>query len=390
MTNKIKIFSIIGTRPEAIKMSSVIWELDRYKDRISNQICVTAQHRELLDDVLTLFDVCPDYDLNIMEKDQTPEQVVSLILTRLKPILLSVMPDWVLVQGDTTTAMAAALAVFYSKIKIGHIEAGLRTHDNEAPFPEEVHRRIISCLASYHFPPTDDAKANLLAEGISAEKILVTGNTGIDTLLLATKEETQLSAIFSLKNDQIVERIKKSLGRKKLILVTVHRRENHGKPMVDICYALRKIAEEKQQDIKIVFIIHPNPAVHETAYSILGNIPNIDLLPPLDYLSFIKLLKHTYLILTDSGGIQEEAPALGIPLLVLRNKTERCESALNETSILVGTQPDLIISEINKLITDDTLYSKLAAPSFPYGDGHAARRIADFFLGKAPKPFIMK
>lgn len=390
MTNKIKILSIFGTRPEAIKMSSVIWELNKYQDRISNQICITAQHRELLDDVLTVFDVYPDYDLDIMEKDQTPEQVVSIILTRLKPIINIVKPDWLLVQGDTATAMAAALVGFYSNIKIGHIEAGLRTYDNTAPFPEEAHRRIISCLARIHFSPTDDAKANLLAEGISAENILVTGNTGIDTVLLVTKEEKEVSAIFSVENDQIVERIKKSLGRKKLILVTVHRRENHGKPMEDICRALEKIAEDNKKEVKIVFIVHPNPEVKKTANSLLGNISNIDLIPPLDYLSFIKLMKHTYMILTDSGGIQEEAPALGIPLLVLRNKTERYKSALNKTRNLVGTHPDLIINEINKIITEDTLYSKLAEPSFPYGDGKAARRIADYFLGKAPEPFIRK
>ena len=383
MAKKIKILSIFGTRPEAIKMVPVLREFKKHPEKISSRVCVSGQHRELLDNVLTSFDIQPDYDLQIMERDQSPEEVVSLILTRLKPILRSEPPDWVLVQGDTATALAAALAALYFKIRVGHIEAGLRTHDQGAPFPEEAHRRMISCLASCHFSPTKDARDNLIAEGIHPDDILVTGNTGIDTLL-QTLRNPPASMVNSRQHDQIIEKMVASQGSRAIILVTVHRRENHGKPLGDICRALKKIAES---EVRILFIVHPNPAIRKPVYELLAGVPNLDLIPPLDYGSFTRLLGQADLILTDSGGIQEEAPALGKPLLILRNKTERYTSARIESNQLVGTKPDVIIREVEKWLADGARRARAVEPSFLYGDGQAGKRIADFFLGNSPEPF---
>lgn len=383
MSKKIKILSIFGTRPEAIKMYPVIQEMDKHPHKISNRVCVTGQHRELLDDVLRLFDIHPDYDLQIMERDQSLEDLVSLNLTGLKPILQSENPDWVLVQGDTATAMAASLAAFYSKIRVGHIEAGLRTDDYWAPFPEEAHRRMISCLSSCHFAPTKNARENLIAEGIPAENILVTGNTGIDALL-KTIRAPRGQKKYPKKTERTIADLIPPQGSKKIILVTVHRRENHGEPLKKICRALMKLAEG---DVRIVFIVHPNPSISKPVRSMLSETANIVLLEPMDYLSFTRLMDHAYVILTDSGGIQEEAPALGKPLLILREKTERYEAVSLGSGTLVGAQPGRIISEVNQLIRDEEYYSRAAVPTFPYGDGRAAKRIVDYFLGNSPEPF---
>lgn len=383
MAKKIKILSIFGTRPEAIKMVPVLREFKNHPEKISSRVCVTGQHRELLDDVLRLFELQPDHDLQIMERDQRPGEVVSSTLARLRPILRSELPDWVLVQGDTATALAASLAAFYSRIKVGHIEAGLRTHDRWAPFPEEAHRRMISCLASCHFAPTNDARAHLVAEGLQAEDILVTGNTGIDTLL-QTLNNPPLSPVQPRHIDPTVENLMASQGSRPLILVTVHRHENHGKPLEDICRALKEIA---QGDVRIFFIVHPNPSIHRPVHELLADVPNLDLLPPLDYGTFTRLLAQVDLILTDSGGIQEEAPALGKPLLILRDKTERYTSARIESNQLVGTKPEVIIREAERWLADGARRAREIEPSFLYGDGQAGKRIADFFLGNSPEPF---
>ena len=383
MAKKIQILSVFGTRPEAIKMVPVLREFKKHPEKISSRVCVTGQHRGLLDDVLTSFNIQPDYDLQIMERDQSPEEVVSLSLARLRPILRSEFPDWVLVQGDTATTLAASLAAFYLKVKVGHIEAGLRTHDRWTPFPEEAHRRMISCLASCHFAPTNDARNHLIAEGIPAEDILVTGNTGIDTLL-QTLKKSPLSMVDSGQSHPSLENIISSQGSKKIILVTVHRHENHGKPLEDICRALKKVAEE---DVRILFIVHPNPSIRKPVHQLLAGVPNLDLLPPLDYCSFTMLLGQADLILTDSGGIQEEAPALGKPLMILRSKTERYTSTRIESNQLVGTNPDVIIREVKKWLADEARQAQAVEPSFLYGDGQAGKRIAGYFLGNSPEPF---
>lgn len=381
----LKILSIIGTRPEAIKMASVLKELDLYPGRILSKLCVTAQHRELLDQMLRTFNLRPDYDLDIMRSDQSPAGVASATISMLEPILEEFKPDWVLVQGDTTSAMAASLVSQYAQVKVGHIEAGLRTQDPRNPFPEEMNRKVIGSVASLHFAPTIRAKENLLREGVAEESIKITGNTGIDSLFWAVNQiETEDDAV-----KVIVPEAQKYIDHnKKSILVTAHRRENQGKPLEDICLALKQIADKYKNDVEVIFPVHMNPLVNNPVHRILGNLSNILLIPPADYLQTVFLMKHAYLILTDSGGIQEEAPALGKPVLVLRNVTERVETIQNGTSCLVGTDTEFIVKEVSKFIEEEEYYKEKAKPIYFYGDGKAAKRIVSILMGEDPSPFV--
>jgi len=375
MENKLKIISVFGTRPEAIKMAPVIRELAKYPDRITSKECVTAQHRQMLDQVLELFDIHPDYDLDIMQESQTPTQVAASVLTRLEPVLQREKPDWVLVQGDTTTSMAASVAAYYARVKVGHVEAGLRTHDKWRPFPEEINRRIAAVVADLHFAPTERSRQNLLREGVPNENILVTGNPVIDALHWVAEQPLD-HGIVGL-----------NLQQARLILVTAHRRENFGKPLENICVALRKIAERYGDQVQIVYPVHLNPNVQEPVNRLLKGIDNITLLPPLDYLPLVWLMKQAYLVLTDSGGIQEEAPGLGKPVLVLREVTERPEAVDAGTVKLVGTDRTSILDATIRLMEDAGEYQKMATAINPYGDGQAANRIVKALLGEGMPAF---
>ena len=360
----LKVLSIIGTRPEVIKMAPIIKEMQKFTDDIVAKVCITAQHREILDQALNLFGIAPDYDLNLMRQNQSTTQVASLVLAELEPILQREKADWVLLQGDTTTVMAASLAAYYAKVKIAHVEAGLRTFDKWQPFPEEINRRVVGVIADLHFAPTQQSRHNLLREGVPDERVLVTGNSVIDALRWAAEQPFD----FNLPNLNLNENCR-------LILVTSHRRENIGQPIRNICSALRTLAERHQSDVQIVFPIHPNPNIQQPVRQTLENIPNIALLPPLDYLSLVQLMKRAYLVLTDSGGIQEEAPGLGKPVLVLRNLTERPEAVRTGTVRLVGTDSETILVEVERLLEDSKEYTRMAQAVNPYGDGFAAQRI---------------
>lgn len=369
----LRILTIFGTRPEVIKMAPIIRELRRYPDKFICRICVTAQHRQMLDQFLELFDIKPDYDLDIMQENQALEYITSAVLTQLRNIIRQEKPDCLLVQGDTTTAMAASLAAFYQKVKIAHIEAGLRTWDKLHPYPEEVNRRIIDSLSDLFFAHTEQAKRNLLSEGIPEEKIKVTGNTVIDALFGISKRH------FDPKGT-ILEKI--PFDRRKVILLTAHRRENFGEPLINICHAIKEIALRYLTDICIVYCVHLNPNVQKTAYSILNGIENVLLTGPLDYVPFVQLMKRSYFILTDSGGIQEEAPSLGKPVLVLREVTERPEAVQAGTVKVIGTNKTQIIHEIQKLLTNKTEYEKMSRAINPYGDGQARKRIVNIIANK--------
>ena len=360
-----KILSVFGTRPEAIKMAPVVKELEKYPDQVISKVCVTAQHREMLDQILDLFDITPDYDLNLMRPNQTLEQLTARVLTELTPIIRTEKPDWLLVQGDTTTVMAASIAAFYQGVKVGHVEAGLRTGDKRQPFPEEINRRIAGVIADLHFAPTDWSRNNLLKEGVPPEQVIKTGNTVIDALLMVADKP------YDPSNGQLA----KIPWDKQIIMVTAHRRENFGEPLENVCAALKEIAERYCDDVQIVYPVHLNPNVQEPVYRLLGDIPNITLLPPLDYLPLVYLMKRSYLVITDSGGIQEEAPGLGKPVLVLRDKTERPEGVEAGTVKLVGTDKDKIVKEASRLLDDGNAYAKVAQAVNPYGDGRAASRI---------------
>jgi UDP-N-acetylglucosamine 2-epimerase (non-hydrolysing) len=365
----IKVLSLVGTRPEAVKMAPVIEELKRHPRRIVSKVCVTAQHRDMLDRVLELFEIIPDYDLDVMRADQTCGQVVASIMQRLEPILEQERPDWLLVQGDTTTVMTAALASFYGGAKIGHVEAGLRTFNKHHPFPEEISRRIVTLIADLHLAPTDVAARNLAREGVAEKAIVVTGNPVIDALELIAglPYEWAGGALAPIPRDR------------RLVVVTAHRRESFGAPLESICLALRDIAE-RFDDVHLVYPVHPNPHVQETVHSILSRIANLTLTPALDYLSFVHLIKHSHLVLTDSGGIQEEAPALGKPVLVLRDETERPEGVIAGVARVVGTDRERIGAEATRLLTDEARYRGMVQAANPYGDGHAARRIVGALL----------
>jgi UDP-N-acetylglucosamine 2-epimerase (non-hydrolysing) len=367
----IRVLSIFGTRPEAVKMAPVIRALTERPDRVESRICVSAQHRGMLDQMLSWFSLRADYDMDIMSAGQTPLGVAALVLAKTEAILAAERPDWVLVQGDTTTATAAALAASYAHIRVGHIEAGLRSFDRTRPFPEEINRRVITAVADLHFAPTARARGNLLREGIPAECIIVTGNTGIDALL-------QTVDILDLNRDGLPWRHVPPGDR--VILVTAHRQESLGHPLRETCRALREIAD-CHPDTHIVFPVHPRPEVRRTAHEILGNRSNIVLCDPLDYHSMVQLMLRCEFLITDSGGLQEEAPALGKPVLVLREVTERPEAIEAGAARLVGITRERIIEEANRLLDCPEVLERMAHPAFCYGDGHAAERIAAAVLG---------
>ena len=393
MSNKenkaLKVLVVFGTRPEAIKLAPVIRELWKYSDRTVCKICVTAQHRQMLDQVLRLFEIKPDYDLNVMEDNQSPTQVAAAVLARLEPILQQERPDWMLVQGDTTTVAAASLAAFYARVKVGHVEAGLRTYDKWQPFPEEINRRVAGVIADLHFAPTERARQNLLREGVPAERILVTGNPVIDALhwVAALPSPPEVIELLGRLGMPAKEDFLPASNPIRLILVTAHRRENFGWPLENICLALRDIAEHYRREVHIVYPVHLNPNVWEPVHRLLGDVPNITLVPPLDYLSLVHLMKRSYLVLTDSGGIQEEAPSLGKPVLVLREVTERPEGVEAGTVRVVGVERETIVRETVRLLEDSRAYQAMASAVNPYGDGHAAERIVAALLGERVAPF---
>lgn len=366
-----KALFIFGTRPEAIKMAPVIHFFKQHPDKIETKVCITAQHREMLDQVLDFFEIVPDYDLDLMQKGQNLFGLSARILNALYPVLNEYKPDLILVHGDTTTTMMGSLAGFYNGAKIGHVEAGLRTFNKKAPFPEEINRQITARVADLHFAPTDTAKQNLLKENITETAIAITGNTVIDAL------HWGLDKLNDYQDEEIqsLERILQP--QKKLILVTGHRRENFGEGFINICKALKQIATT-HPDVQIIYPVHLNPNVQKPVYDLLGDVDNIRLINPLSYPSFLWLMNQSYMILTDSGGIQEEAPSLGKPVLVLRETTERPEAVAARTVLLVGTDKEKIISKTNELLTGSTLYDKMKKSHNPYGDGKASKRIFDF------------
>lgn len=354
-------------------MAPIVRQLAQTKE-VEARVCVTAQHRQMLDQVLEVFQIKPDYDLDLMRDDQSLAQVSAAIFTHLDPILMEFQPDWVLAQGDTTTVAITSLLSYYRRIRFGHVEAGLRTHDKWQPFPEEINRRVAGVVADLHFAPTDMAKQNLLNEGINESLIRVTGNPVIDALQWVVKlpepeEIKELLGKLKVMNGE------SGVGNRKLVLVTAHRRENFGQPLEDVCEALRQLAA--RGDVEIVYPMHLNPNVREPVQRLLGGVPHITLLPPLDYLPLVHLMKLARIILTDSGGIQEEAPAFGVPVLVLREVTERPEGVAAGTLKLVGTDTRRIVHEATRLLDDPAAHAEMARASNPFGDGHAAERIVE-------------
>jgi len=377
----VRVLSVFGTRPEAVKMAPVVRELKRTPG-IESFVCVTAQHRQMLDQVLRLFDITPDFDLDLMRDDQSLAELSARIFSDLDPVLADVKPDWVLVQGDTTTVAITSLLAYYRRIRVGHVEAGLRTHDKWQPFPEEINRRVAGVVAELHFAPTEWARQNLLREGIHDAAITVTGNPVIDALRVVA-EQAEPEEITSLLNRLGIAslstvRSPRNDTKKRLILVTAHRRENFGKPLEDICAALKELAA--RGDVEIVYPVHLNPNVQEPVYRTLGNVPHITLLPPLDYLPMVHLIKRSALVLTDSGGIQEEAPAFGVPVLVLREVTERPEGVDAGVLRLVGTANRSIVRDASRLLDDPAAYAAMARAVNPFGDGQAAGRIVRALL----------
>ncbi len=368
MSKPVRVLSIFGTRPEAVKMAPVVKALKEARG-IESHVCVTAQHREMLDQVLAQFMIKPDHDLNLMRPDQSLAGLTAEILAHLDPILAAEHPDWVLVQGDTTTVMTASLAAFYRGIKVGHVEAGLRTGDKRQPFPEEINRRMTSVIADLHFAPTELNRQNLLREGIFDRSIKVTGNTVIDALQYIVKLPPPPQVEAWLTEWGI------SSGQRRLILVTAHRRENFGKPIRNICQSLRSLAERYADSIRILYPVHLNPNVQGPVYDLLNNIPQVILTQPVDYLSLVHLMKAAHIVLTDSGGIQEEATGLGKPTLVLREKTERPEGLEAGVLKLVGSDPQKILQEASLLMDDEKVYTAMAHAANPFGDGKAAGRI---------------
>ena len=362
----LKILVVFGTRPEAIKLAPVIRELESDPERFLVRICVTAQHRRLLDQVLTAFAITPHHDLGVMEEDQDLLRLVALCLRRLGPVLESERPDWVLLQGDTVSTLAASLAAFYSSVRVAHVEAGLRTADKHCPFPEEMNRRLTSCLADLHFAPTPRARKNLIQAGIAAGQIHVTGNTGVDALATVRDRLSNRAAR--------IPGLEHLNGARPLLLVTSHRRESFGAGLQQICRAVREIASSC--DVNVVYPVHFNPNVQRPVKQLLADLPNVFLIDPLDYLSFVALMERSHLILTDSGGIQEEAPSLGKPLLVMRDVTERVEGLDAGTARLVGTDPERIVAETTRLLNDPAEYARLQQSANLYGDGKASVRIA--------------
>lgn len=370
MAKKIKVMTVFGTRPEAIKMAPVVLELGKYPDKIQPVVAVTAQHREMLDQVLNLFKIKPDHDLDIMAAGQTLFDITTRAMNGLNKVLEEEKPDIVLVHGDTTTTFAGALAAYYHQIDVGHVEAGLRTHNIYSPFPEEMNRKLTGSIAALHFAPTSTSEANLKAENVDNERIFVTGNTVIDALQKTANDdyvfESELLQNIDYKN-------------KRVILVTTHRRENLGEPMRHVYKALRQIVEEFD-DVEVVFPVHKNPKVREVVAEELGGLDKVHLIDPLDYEPFANLMHRSYLILTDSGGVQEEAPALGKPVLVLRDTTERPEAVAAGTVKLIGTDRDVVYKEAVELLTNAEEYNRMSESVNPYGDGQASRRIIEAIL----------
>ena len=368
-----KIMPVIGTRPEAIKLAPVIKELERHPEEFEVVPVMTAQHRQMLDQVLKLFKITFSYDLDIMENNQTLSGLTARIIEKFDPIVRKEKPDWILIQGDTTTTFASALIGFYHKIRIAHIEAGLRTYDKYRPFPEEINRRLTGVLTDFHFAPTERTKENLIAESIPEENIFVTGNTVIDALFMTLENLKNDKSMLHRLNSQFSFLNSRST---KLILVTAHRRENHGEPLESICFALKEIVQANSE-VKVIYPVHLNPSVQEPVKRMLKDNQRIHLISPLDYESFAWLMDKSYLILTDSGGVQEEAPSLGKPVLVLRQVTERPEAVETGTVRVVGLDRDKIVKEAQRLLDDQALYEKMSKAANPYGDGKAAKRIVE-------------
>ncbi|SFC33123.1 non-hydrolyzing UDP-N-acetylglucosamine 2-epimerase [Clostridium uliginosum] len=366
--SKKKVITIFGTRPEAIKMAPLVKELEK-REEIESKVCVTAQHREMLDQVLELFDIKPDFDLNIMKTKQTLTGITNKVLEGLEEVFEQEKPDMILVHGDTTTTFAGSLAAFYQQIKIGHVEAGLRTFNKYFPFPEEMNRKLTGSLADLHFTPTKGSKENLLREGIEEKNIYITGNTVIDAMMHTVEDE------YEFKN----EYLKKIDFNKKIIMITAHRRENWGQGIENICHALKKIVKDNS-DVELVYLVHLNPVVKDVVFKELGGLDRVHLLPPLDTKETHNLMNKSFMVMTDSGGLQEEAPHLGKPVLVLRDVTERPEAVEYGTVKLVGTDIDKIVNEASELIKNVEAYNRMSKAANPYGDGVASIRIADAIL----------
>ena len=386
MAKKIKVMTVFGTRPEAIKMAPVVLELAKHPDKIVPVVTVTAQHRDMLDQVLNLFQIKPDHDLDIMAAGQTLFDITSRAMMGLDKVLQEEKPDIVLVHGDTTTTFAGALASYYHQVSVGHVEAGLRTHNKYSPFPEEMNRKLTGSIADLHFAPTDTSEQNLLAESVDSERIFVTGNTVIDALHKTVDDDFQFE-------DEVLQGI--AFKNKRIVLLTTHRRETLGEPMRHVYRAMRRLVDEFE-DVEIVFPVHKNPKVREVVQEELGGLSKVHLIDPLDYEPFANLMHRSYLILTDSGGVQEEAPALGKPVLVLRDTTERPEAVAAGTVKLIGTDEKVVYDEAKLLLTDGEEYSRMSEACNPYGDGKASQRIIQAILyhyglaEEKPEPFVAK
>ena len=370
-----KILLVFGTRPEAIKMAPLVKALQKDTEHFETRVCVTAQHRQMLDQVLEVFGITPDYDLNIMAPNQDLYDITSKVLLGLRDVLKDFAPDVVLVHGDTTTSMAASLAAFYRQIAVAHVEAGLRTYDMLSPWPEEMNRQVTDRICTYYFAPTGQSRQNLLRENIEEKKIFVTGNTVIDALLMAV----DIIATKTGMEEQIHKEIQEkgyTVGERDYILVTGHRRENFGEGFLHICKAIRELASQ-YPDIDIVYPVHLNPNVQKPVYELLSGLDNVFLISPLDYLPFIYAMQHSILLLTDSGGVQEEAPSLGKPVLVMRNTTERPEAVEAGTVKLVGTDAETIVGNVVELLRNKELYKRMSETHNPYGDGQACERIVN-------------
>ncbi len=369
---KIKVMTIFGTRPEAIKMAPLVKELEKHSDKIESVVCVTAQHRQMLDQVLEIFDIKPDYDLNIMKERQTLMSITTTGLEGLDSVMKESKPDIVLVHGDTTTSFIGGLAAFYNQIAVGHVEAGLRTYDKYSPYPEEINRQLTGVIADMHFSPTEKNKNNLLKENVSEDAIYITGNTVIDAL------KTTVRADYEFKDETLSGM---DWDNKKVIVMTAHRRENLGEPLKNICRAVKRVVD-KYDDVQVVYPVHLNPAVREVAYDILGNHDRIKLIEPVNADELHNAISRGYMVMTDSGGLQEEAPSLGKPVLVLRNETERPEAVDAGTVKIAGVDEEVIFNMACELISDKDAYNKMAKAVNPYGDGKASERIVKAIIDK--------
>ena len=369
---KIKVMTIFGTRPEAIKMAPLVKELEKHSDKIESVVCVTAQHRQMLDQVLEIFDIKPDYDLNIMKERQTLMSITTTGLEGLDSVMKESKPDIVLVHGDTTTSFIGGLAAFYNQIAVGHVEAGLRTYDKYSPYPEEINRQLTGVIADMHFSPTEKNKSNLLKENVSEDAIYITGNTVIDAL------KTTVRADYEFKDETLKNM---NWDSKKVIVMTAHRRENLGEPLKNICRAVKRVVD-KFDDVEVVYPVHLNPAVREVAYDILGSHDRIKLIEPVNADELHNAISRGYMVMTDSGGLQEEAPSLGKPVLVLRNETERPEAVEAGTVKIAGVDEKVIFNMACELISNKDAYNKMAKAVNPYGDGHASERIVKAIIDK--------